>query len=482
MKKKILLLILLPIVFLTLPTTCNAEEVPTLKWEDITTNFNDGMYLGDKQYNINNDILLVHNSSLMNDNYIRLYNSSGEKKWEYDLGDEHQNYFLINNEYLWIVEYQETSYKPKKYISLLDLKTGKVAKEIDISEVIESLDYNATLKHAGYYNNEIILLFSDFQTNNIQLYTLDLNGNIKTSKKQSFTMDYRMKTITIKNNIYIINSYGILTISMDTGEITNRFSLNTSIDIENVIEYKDGLLIYGSQNGYMAMTYYDLKTGNIQTKQFKEEGTIYSVSIDNKDNMYIAGQYIDENTTGKAYFSKYTNNNWNFQKVYEEIYKNNELKNDVYFFDNILALKNNKLVLTGNTYSAGRYFSGKNFIIFYDGSKSYKIDKVIKGNGNIDIVESEVEDNKVKYQLKPAFGYKLISLKIVTESGKEMEISDDSSFIMPNENITITATFEPIIKNPVTSNNILKILLELIISISIVYLITKSIRKRKFNN
>ena len=101
MKKKILLLILLPIVFLTLPTTCNAEEVPTLKWEDITTNFNDGMYLGDKQYNINNDILLVHNSSLMNDNYIRLYNSSGEKKWEYDLGDEHQNYFLINNEYLW---------------------------------------------------------------------------------------------------------------------------------------------------------------------------------------------------------------------------------------------------------------------------------------------------------------------------------------------------------------------------------------------
>ena len=49
MKKKILLLILLPIVFLTLPTTCNAEEVPTLKWEDITTNFNDGMYLGDKQ-------------------------------------------------------------------------------------------------------------------------------------------------------------------------------------------------------------------------------------------------------------------------------------------------------------------------------------------------------------------------------------------------------------------------------------------------
>ena len=266
---------------------------------------------------------------------------------------------------------------------------------------------------------------------------------------------------------------------MDTGEITNRFSLNTSIDIENVIEYKDGLLIYGSQNGYMAMTYYDLKTGNIQTKQFKEEGTIYSVSIDNKDNMYIAGQYIDENTTGKAYFSKYTNNNWNFQKVYEEIYKNNELKNDVYFFDNILALKNNKLVLTGNTYSAGRYFSGKNFIIFYDGSKSYKIDKVIKGNGNIDIVGSEVEDNKVKYQLKPAFGYKLINLKIVTESGKEMEISKDYSFIMPNENITITATFEPIIKNPVTSNNILKILLELVILISIVYLITKSIKKKK---
>ena len=46
----------------------------------------------------------------------------------------------------------------------------------------------------------------------------------------------------------------------------------------------------GTKNGYMAITYYNLKTGSIQTKQFDEEGTIYSVSTDNKNNLYIAGQ------------------------------------------------------------------------------------------------------------------------------------------------------------------------------------------------
>ena len=73
--KKLLLMLFLLITLLTLPVTCNAEEVPTMKWEDISTNYSDTYYLGDKLYNINNDILIVHNSSLFSDNYTKLFSN-----------------------------------------------------------------------------------------------------------------------------------------------------------------------------------------------------------------------------------------------------------------------------------------------------------------------------------------------------------------------------------------------------------------------
>ena len=483
--KKLLLMLFLLITLLTLPVTCNAEEVPTMKWEDISTNYSDTYYLGDKLYNINNDILIVHNSSLFSDNYIRLYSSSGEKKWEYNLEKEHQNYFLINNEFLGIVEYRQNDQTKKEYISLLDLKTGKVSKTVNISKALENISkYGSGLIYTGYINNKIILIFIDdysyktYHYNKYYLYTLDLNGNIELLKTSTLDINYKIKTTTIGNNIYITDDINIFIFSSDTGEIINTTPLNSDIDIKNITEYKDGLIIFGSQNGYMAMKYYNLKNGTILTKQFEEEGTIYSIKTDNKDNMYIAGQLIDENTTGSAYFSKYTINNWNFKKVYESIYENDELENNIYNFDDIVILKNNKFALSGNILNNHRYYTDKNFIVYYDGTKSYKINKNIKGSGNLDIVESEEEDNEVKYQVKPGFGSKLISLKIVTESGKEIEVSDDYTFTMPDENITITAVFEPIINNPVTGNNILKILLELIISISVVYLITNILKKK----
>ena len=490
MKTKIKLLLgLLLTIFITLPTTCNAEEVPIMKWEDITTNdYVDSKYLRDKLYNINDDILNVHNSeSGMSGNYIRLYTSSGEKKWEYIQKRHIENYFLIDNEYFALVEYVNYAWEPIKSISLIDLKTGKVTKKVDISKTAENLESRSMLIYTGYSNDKIILIYYDwYSSKNYHFYAIDLDGNIKTSKNGTFTVNDRAKPIAIGNNIYIVNTdeYAtdknqlIVTLSIDTGEIVNTTPINTSMNIvQNINEYKDGFLILGSKNGYMAMEYYDLKTNKIQTKQFEEEGMINSISIDNEDNMYIAGKYVDENTLGKAYFSKYTINNWNFKKVYEIFYEKEEY--DEYFFKDVLALKNNKLILAGNIYGGGRYYAGEQFIVFYDINKNYKIDKIIKGSGNIDIAESGEENNEIKYQVKPAFGYKLISLKIVTESGKEIEVSDDYSFIMPDENITITATFEPIISNPVTSNNIIKIILETAIFITFIYGTTKCIKKNR---
>ena len=480
--KKILLMLFLLITFITLPVTCNAEEVPTMKWEELTgdygyTTSHTGLY------NINNDILVIHNRATNEYSYMKLYNSSGEKKWEIKLGTVMTPYVIINDEYIGIINHLWSS-TIEKSITLYNLKTGSLTRKINIQKIFDnySLNYvNSYLLCANYYNDKIILLFYDRILKKYYFFTLDSDENIELLKVDSINMDYFSDNqIVIDNTFYKINEDNIVAISMDTGELISTTPTNNNIDINNIVKYKDGIMYCGSIDGYMAIEYYNLKTGTTQIKQFNEEGIITSITTDNKDNLYIAGKYIDDNTTGKAYFSKYTNNNWNFQKVYESFYEKEEY--DEYFFTDILVQKNNKIILAGNTLDGGKYRDGINFVVYYNENKIFKIDKVIKGNGHIDIVEKEKEENEVKYQVKPGFGYKLISLKIVTESGKEIEVSDDYSFIMPDENITITAVFEPIISNPVTSNNIIKVLLILTISISSVYLITKSIRKRKFNN
>ncbi len=483
--EKILLMLFLLITLITIPVTCNAQDTPTMKWENLTEDYGySGIHSG--LHNINNDILTVHNTAYPNYNYVRLYNSSGEKKWEYKQGEIEIPYFLINDEYLGIIDYLRQD--PEQNIRLLNLKDGTIYKKINISEIVNTITKEGNISkpllkiYPYYYNNKIILLFYKiYNAKNYYFYSLDLDGNIETKKSESIDIDkYINNQIVIDNTIYIRDDSNIIAISMETGEITNTTPINKSVYINNLVKYKDGIMFCGSIDGYMAIEYYNLKTGTHQVKQFDEEGDIYTITTDNKDNLYIAGKYIDDNTTGKAYFSKYTINNGNFQKVYESFYEKKEYNQN--FFTDILTQKNNKIVLAGNNYNGISYGPGQNFIVYYDGSKNYKIDKVIKGNGHLEIVESEEEDNEVKYQVKPAFGYKLISLKIVTESGKEIEVSDDYTFAMPNENITITAVFEPIISNPVTNSNIIKILLILTISISAVYLITKNIRKRKFNN
>ena len=487
MKKKILLLVLLLTLFLTLPTTCNAEEVPDIKWESIDTIYTRDSHLADtKLYNINNDILIVHNtfaSYYGGKMTVMLYDSSGKKKWEYNLDDYViQDHFLINDEYLAVVKPIWSSDGETKYILLIDLKTGKLSKKIDITKTIEDLWNKANENHTDfiytdYYNGKIILLLYDRYIDEYYFYSLDTDGNIETQKTGTIDIS-SPKVINNDNNIYIKSSYNIIEFSKDSGDIIKTDYVDFELPYEKITKFKDGILLYGSENGYMALEYYDIKNNKHHFKQFDEEGEINSVSIDNKDNLYIAAQYIDDNTLGKAYFAKYTYHDSDFQKVYETFYENNELDNNVCTFIDALVFKNNKLAIVGNTLTNNGYYTGKDFLVFYDGSKTYKIDKVIKGSGNIDIVESEEEDNEVKYQVKPGFGYKLISLKIVTESGKEIEVSDDYSFIMPNENITITAVFEPIINNPVTNNNIIKLLLELIISISVVYLITNILKKK----
>lgn len=191
MKKNILLLVLLLTVFLALPTACNAEEAPTMKWEEISLDIGDFIRHA-SLYNINNNLLVVHNTGSGEEyQYIRLYNSNGEKKWEYKQEYYNNPYFIINNDYLALANYTRSA-NEKSSITLLNIKDGTVYKNIDVSEIYNNINEHAYCNYAYYYNNKIVLLFTYFfnekRKHTYYLYTVDLDGNIESLKTAPFEL------------------------------------------------------------------------------------------------------------------------------------------------------------------------------------------------------------------------------------------------------------------------------------------------------
>ncbi|MFQ9968235.1 MAG: SpaA isopeptide-forming pilin-related protein, partial [Peptoniphilus sp.] len=82
----------------------------------------------------------------------------------------------------------------------------------------------------------------------------------------------------------------------------------------------------------------------------------------------------------------------------------------------------------------------------------HKINTKANGNGSIKVDKTEeVKGEKVTFKLIPEEGNTITSLSVKTGSGK-VDIVDGNSFIMPDEDVTINATFKPISQNvyPIT--------------------------------
>ena len=59
--------------------------------------------------------------------------------------------------------------------------------------------------------------------------------------------------------------------------------------------------------------------------------------------------------------------------------------------------------------------------------KGYQIDK-----------EKAAEGEKVKVTLKGVKGYEIRSIKVIDLDGKQIELGDDNSFVMPSSDVTVT--------------------------------------------
>ncbi len=94
--------------------------------------------------------------------------------------------------------------------------------------------------------------------------------------------------------------------------------------------------------------------------------------------------------------------------------------------------------------SCGPYIS----IIKYT-YKNYLIEKETSAEGTISVDEKAYPGDIVKVKVTPKEGYVLKRIVVMDESGKEIEVTDDGTFIMPEGKVTVTAIYNKI-TNPET--------------------------------
>ena len=89
------------------------------------------------------------------------------------------------------------------------------------------------------------------------------------------------------------------------------------------------------------------------------------------------------------------------------------------------------------------------------------IPKIIEGNGQIIVDERQVPGDKVTLTIKPDEGYELGEIKVTDVNGNTIPLTD-YTFIMPNEDATVEATFVKI-ENPNTKSKYSIVFLYLVI-------------------
>lgn len=98
------------------------------------------------------------------------------------------------------------------------------------------------------------------------------------------------------------------------------------------------------------------------------------------------------------------------------------------------------------SYGGGCYFANGIRPVIKLSSEILKPKKIIlnaDSNGTINIIESSIPGEKVKYQVTPKEGYQIKEIRLIDEFNN-ITILNDLEFIMPNSDVTIEVIFEKI--------------------------------------
>ncbi len=459
-KHKIVFIVSSILIFvgILLPTNVIAkEEKPELKWEQFDMN---------DSYNYRGNEIICD----AGDGYITINNSNEITKYNYD-GEKEKiiikefndsiNSALVDGDYLLIYTEDSVLYKYSLNGELIFKKdfedeynySGGVytysdgyfidydyydrGKHYDIivkldkeGNVVNTYSFDAGDLYAYILNNDNQLVLSIQNFNGFEFVIMDLNFNILSTKK----IDLR---------------------------------------VVDIFELKDGYLGYFSDNNFSGLIKID-KEGNIIWQK-----TLDNIIEDASDRTFLSD--VGEVSDGYVLVGEH-----NYLPVFIKIDLNgNLLYVDGYMNDKYSDFPVGKIITLDNddyiinlTMKVNMYSSGFGSVILKYGYKDYKITTNIEGKGSVSVSSTGKEGETISYSATPDDGYELKSIKVVSASGKEIETTDDNTFILPNEDVTIEVEFVKVLtENPNTGNTIL-----LMIGISLVIvlstLITLYYRKR----
>ena len=401
------------------------EEKPELKWEkeDIKTDVN---YTGTKILcGTGNGYIAVDSNG-----EIAQYNADGDKVNVITVTSDEIFSAIIDGDNLVFISVNEKDYLI--YLNKYTLDGNLIyQKDITIYNGINIVNGND-----GYY------IYSDSN-----IFKFDKDGNyinlIESGSVDDLVYDKNKNEIIV---LFDVSSIGVLDENLENLELKENI-LSNPYDKIKIVD--DGYILWleGSNNALAKLN-----------KNFEIVWEINNLSIIINDIEEVEDGYIlvgsDPIVASNRKTPKLVKINADGNVLYEETYD----KYTQADFDKIITLNNNDYIIHtqvgGNVYAQ---YSGS--VILKYGYKDYNITTNIKGGGVIDsTLDTAKEGDKVTFNATPKDGYELKSIKVVTVSGKVIEVTDNS-FIMPDEDVIIEGEFvRTLIENPKTGNIIMIII------------------------
>ena len=392
---------------------------------------------------------------------------------KHDLG-ENEVYYIKNGDATTGIEVAEIWNGNSKYevkgetdllVTAVDSTTGKTIFERQYggseSEFVDRAfkSYDDSGKHDGYYISlwtsstntspgyGDVLIKYDLKGNLVfeknitnfhnDLYTYEFNGEpwsgliyIKNGKYDS-TFEYN----EYESIIYRYNDDEDL-FEIETDYVVNKMNLSYTATGE-----VDGIIVIGTdyENEYFAK--YDLSGKEVFKKTVSgyEQFTIKSSHLPNGTyDGYIASA-LDTETFGSAILKYDLQGNLIMEEVYDE--------DETYFVNYALdsydttGTQNGIILISRGADGIAQL----NFIY-----PVFAIAKQVTEEGQIAVdATSAIPGEEIKVNVTPKAGYTLKRIVVMTESGEEVEVSDDGTFIMPEGKVTVTAIYNKI-ANPET--------------------------------
>lgn len=367
----------------------------------------------------------------------------------YDITSKDNNYYLISsNEGTTIYKYNSNN----------ELKITK-----NFSDVGNSIlgSYNDYLYLIGKSNGfiKIYLLDQNLRTLNIKETTIPLSEN---DEIKIYSNDSKLYFIIVNNNALVSNI--IYEVGEELDIIENNLSSLAS-------DLKD---IFGSY--YEVYFNDDLKDTMISSSRNKNYGVVVGYSNDGyflrivKDEveeLILEDEVLDTLIINNNILLLLNNDNGLYVRILDE--------NGNYLEDITLNIHGTKAYFRNVNRKLAIFVKeeSKSMILLFNCVSDIEVEANIYGT--IKSVSLASASEEVSLSVKANSGYTVKEVLVYDEYGNQIEVSNNS-FIMPQGNVIVTATYEESIGNPDTIDIIFFIIAALSISFVIMYITVKKLK------